>query len=238
MKIVISTTATKVFRITFVRGGQQGPPGPPGVSTWGDITDKPTAFPSSIALVGGLQTALDERITKSATPYIIYATPQNVSYTADVNPLSIPFRNSEGLFFVGYATDREHPVQKGYVDDMTASFPSGYIAYGGGEGNALEGGDDFLWYEQQTLVVGGYAEQATPGVRLFLKSSGYQPGTPIMQAAAALTSDIVFTVSESGNIQSNGLLIADYANDAAAAAAGIAVGELYHNAGAVRIRLT
>ena len=44
------------------------------------------------------------------------------------------------------------------------------------------------------------------------------------------------TVGASG-IQS-GVLITSYANDAAAAAAGVPVGGLYHTAGTVKIRLT
>ena len=44
------------------------------------------------------------------------------------------------------------------------------------------------------------------------------------------------TIGSSG-IQS-GVLITSYANDAAAAAAGVPVGGLYHTAGTVKIRLT
>ena len=44
------------------------------------------------------------------------------------------------------------------------------------------------------------------------------------------------TIGASG-IQS-GVLITSYANDAAAAAAGVPVGGLYHTAGTVKIRLT
>ncbi len=46
-----------------------------------------------------------------------------------------------------------------------------------------------------------------------------------------------FEVTAAGNITSAGLVARDYANDAAAAAAAVPVGGLYHNAGAVRVRL-
>lgn len=40
------------------------------------------------------------------------------------------------------------------------------------------------------------------------------------------------------NVQIEGLPSRNYANDAAAATGGVPIGGLYHNAGAVRVRLT
>ena len=53
----------------------------------------------------------------------------------------------------------------------------------------------------------------------------------------AYTASLKAVTIFSGSIQI-GNTLSNYANDAAAASGGVAIGGLYHNAGAVRVRLT
>ena len=89
-------------------------------------------------------------------------------------------------------------------------------------------------------------------IRFIKPWNGYQPGqvATLANEAALIAGGIARDAAENDNagatdLQSQITAVAaelptvagDYANDAAAAAAGVAVGDLYHTSGTVKVRL-
>jgi len=76
------------------------------------------------------------------------------------------------------------------------------------------------------------------GTGLFTSGALFVTGTFSVSGSSVHSGSANFLGAVIASGSGNSVLGSNYANDAAAAAGGIAIGGMYHNAGAVRIRLT
>jgi hypothetical protein len=128
-------------------------------------------------------------------------------------------------------TEADNPMYLNIAHDANGSNTGIYISAGSGDGFeiALFAPDSIYTYYQNKVNFADYG--AGMVFETFENGNAY---VFAVGGSAETSTNISLAISRTGVKPK----VADYANDAAAASGGIPVGEMYHNAGALRVRLS